>query len=189
MASTVSLDHLTDSPQAGGYFKQMPSQSHLDGKPWASCSQSSSSTTLSLDLEVEHLRIRANSPLSIASHPDYHGSAPDLRSPESSPLLPHSTCRTNDAASTAAELLEEPVAAAEEIHTTVDEPQEQQQEQPENGTQAEASPAPPAEIADDPIFIDDGMDSVSARTEALAVCSTFKLRGRGRTPSAPQGNA
>lgn len=181
MASTVSLDHLTDSPQAGGYFKQMPSQSHLDGKPWASCSQSSSSTTLSLDLAVEHLRLQANSPISTGSHPDYHGSAPDLRSPESSPRLTHSTSITSAAASIA--VLEEP--AAEETQTTVE---SLEQLQPENGTQAKASAAPP-EIPDDPMFIDDGMDNVSARTEALAMCSTFKLRGRGRTPSAPQGNA
>lgn len=34
-----------------------------------------------------------------------------------------------------------------------------------------------------PLDVDGDMDSVSARTEALAVSSTFKLRGRGRTTS------
>lgn len=84
--------------------------------------------------------------------------------------------------------MEEP-AAAEEMHTTV-EPQEQEKQlvyDPQ--VEAGSSPAPLTEIPNDPTFIDDGMDSVSARTEALAACSTFKLRGRGRTPSAPQGNA
>lgn len=49
-------------------------------------------------------------------------------------------------------------------------------------------PPPPASVPD-PLDIDDGMDSMSARTEALAISSTFKLRGRGRTPStSSQGN-
>ena len=47
----------------------------------------------------------------------------------------------------------------------------------------------PPPLAADPLDLDDGMDSVSARTEALAISSTFKLRGRGRTTStSSQGN-
>ena len=184
MASTVSLDQLTDSPKAGGYFKQMPSQSHPDGKPWTNCSQSSSSTTLSLDLAVDHLRLQTNSPISTGSHPDYHGSAPDLlQRPELNPNLPLISSTT-----TAAEAEHEEPAA--ELVSTESEPvKEQQQHQVKNGDQAEASAGLP-EMANDPLFIDDGMDSVSAaRLEALAVCSTFKLKGRGRTPSTAQGNA
>lgn len=73
MASTVSLDHLTDSPQAGGYFRQPPPQQNWNN----------SASTLSLDLAVDRLDFSASSPLfsSVGSH--HHGSAPDLRSPES----------------------------------------------------------------------------------------------------------
>ena len=44
-------------------------------------------------------------------------------------------------------------------------------------------PSSPITVAKDPLELDDGMDNVAARTEALAISSTFKLRGRGRTPS------
>lgn len=72
MASTVSLDHLTDSPQAGGYFRQPPPNQHWNKH---------SASTLSLDLAVDRLDFSASSPLfsTVGSH--HHGSAPDLRSP------------------------------------------------------------------------------------------------------------
>lgn len=75
MASTVSLDHLTDSPQAGGYFRQPPSQQQL----W----NSHSISTLSLDLAVDRLDFSPLSPLFPTVGSNHHGSAPDLRSPES----------------------------------------------------------------------------------------------------------
>lgn len=87
MASTMSLDNLTDSPQAGGYFRQPPSQQQI----W----NNNSSSTLSLDLAADRLTFSVSSPLlsSVGSH--HHGSAPDLRSPESevpiSPSPPPST--------------------------------------------------------------------------------------------------
>lgn len=87
MASTMSLDNLTDSPQTGGYFRQPPSQQQI----W----NNNSSSTLSLDLVADRLTFSVSSPLlsSVGSH--HHGSAPDLRSPDSeaptSPSPPPST--------------------------------------------------------------------------------------------------
>ena len=75
MASTVSLDHLTDSPQAGGYFRQPPPQHQ---QHW-----NNSSSTFSLDLAVDRLGFSASSPLFSSVGSQHHGSAPDLRSPES----------------------------------------------------------------------------------------------------------
>lgn len=89
MASTLSLDNLTDSPQAGGYFRQPPSQQHI----WSNHSSSS------LDLAVDRLEFSANSPLLSSVGSLLHGSAPDLRSPETevlttSPSPPPSTKST-----------------------------------------------------------------------------------------------
>lgn len=77
MASTVSLDNLTDSPQAGGYFRQPPSQQQI----W-----NNHSSSLSLDLAVDRLEFSASSPLLSSVGSLLHGSAPDLRSPESESL-------------------------------------------------------------------------------------------------------
>ena len=75
MASTMSLEHLTDSPQAGSYYKQPPPQPQL----W----NNHSASTLSLDLAVHRLGFSASSPLFSLQNSQLHGSAPDLRSPES----------------------------------------------------------------------------------------------------------
>ena len=88
MASTLSLDNLTDSPQTGGYFRQPPSHQQI----W----KNHSSSTLSLDLAVDRLEFSASSPLLSSVGSLLHGSAPDLRSPESevlttSPSPPPST--------------------------------------------------------------------------------------------------
>lgn len=86
MASTISLDHLTDSPQAGGYFRQPPPQ-----QLW----NNHSASTFSLDLAIDHLAFSVSSPLFSTVGSQHHGSAPDLRSPESevpaSPSPPPST--------------------------------------------------------------------------------------------------
>ena len=161
-ASTLSLDHLTDSPKAGGYFKQPPNSNHSHQPvPW---SDSPSSSTLSLDLAVDHLKsFSINAPL--FSSPSHHGSAPDLRSPEANPA----PLAVPEVAANGTQVKEEAADAAPPAPTK-----------------------PAAAVQPDPLLVDDDgmMDSVSARTEALAVCSSFKLPGRGRirTTSA-QGNA
>lgn len=90
MASTVSLDHLTDSPQAGGYFRQPPTPQNSGQRyPW---SGSQFSSTMSLDLAVDHMgRYPGGSPFfsPVAHQPllNHHGgSAPDLLSPEICPI-------------------------------------------------------------------------------------------------------
>ncbi|XP_057376336.1 UV radiation resistance-associated gene protein-like [Daphnia carinata] len=147
MASTVSLDHLTDSPQAGGYFRQPPPQQ----QHW----NNNSSSTLSLDLVVDRLTFSVSSPLLSSAGSHHHGSAPDLRSPDSeaptSPSPPPITFKAPPA-----------FEPAEIEKSTVS--------------------SSPITISQ-PLDMDDGMDSVTSRTEALAISSTFKLRGRGRTMS------
>ncbi|EFX76963.1 hypothetical protein DAPPUDRAFT_321839 [Daphnia pulex] len=156
MASTVSLDNLTDSPQAGGYFRQPPSQQQI----W----NNHSSSTLSLDLVVDRLEFSASSPLLSSVGSVLHGSAPDLRSPESealttSPSPPPIT-------------FEAPPAP-----------------EPNEVEKIALSSSPITISQPNPLDMDDGMDSVTSRTEALAISSTFKLRGRGRTTSnSSQGN-
>lgn len=85
MASTFSLDHLTDSPQAGGYFRQPPAPEN-PSRPWTG---SQSSSTFSLDLAVHRPACfpadRVSPFFSPAMQAQHHGSAPDLRSPEAGP--------------------------------------------------------------------------------------------------------
>lgn len=165
MASTASLDHLTDSPKAGGYFKHPP---NTDGSRYESPS------TMSLDLAVDHRRFSMGSPLL-----PHHGSAPDLRSPDTSdPPAPMEADAAAAQPNGAVQVVVQE-GGASSSSGSIQRPDVGPH--PDNNTTA---------VPSDPLFADDGMDSVSARTEALAVCSTFKLRGRGRLrTSSVQSNA
>ena len=194
MASTVSLDHLTDSPQAGGYFRQPPpSQQHL----W----NSHSTSALSLDLAVDRLDFSPLSPLFAAVGSNHHGSAPDLRSPEST--VPSSSISQSPRPSTFILLsiqkwdgnlndtfffyfrfLKDQIDSIEATKTEQNVSDHLNSGSPPAKELAESPPT----LVPDALDLDDGMDSVSARTEALAISSTFKLRGRGRTTSGSSQN-
>ena len=202
-ASGLERCHLTDSPlrsvgDGSSYFKQPPSSP--PNPPESSGLDSVSSCTVSLlDLAVDHMRMSTNSPVFHSPAPptlpspsgllgqrmSHHGSAPNLCSP------PYQTAPSP----------EPPSGKLPAQRVEDEEPKEE--ELPEAAESIPAEDVRPLETEVDehstdegPLVVDVeddmGMNSMSARTEALAntSLSSFKLKGRsGRHSSSSGANA